>query len=100
MFNSHSNIENGNVDNSLPWTNISNEQDLKQFLKNACENISKRGSFMSILMRLRSADNPKLKEISDEYFNIIPKLFTQVPVRTPTPGKTLIKSKNGLSPKR
>lgn len=26
---------------------------------------------MSILMRLRSADNPKLKEISDEYFNII-----------------------------
>ena len=29
-----------------------------------------------------------------------PKLFTQVPVRTPTPGKTLIKSKNGLSPKR
>ena len=30
----------------------------------------------------------------------IPKLFTQVPVRTPTPGKTLIKSKNGLSPKR
>lgn len=71
LFNSHSNIENGNVDNSLPWTNISNEQDLKQFLKNACENISKRGSFMSILMRLRSADNPKLKEISDEYFNII-----------------------------
>lgn len=55
----------------MPWTNISNEQDLKQFLKNACENISKRGSFMSILMRLRSADNPKLKEISDEYFNII-----------------------------
>lgn len=71
LFNSHSNIENGNVYNSLPWTNISNEQDLKQFLKNACENISKRGSFMSILMRLRSADNPKLKEISDEYFNII-----------------------------
>lgn len=71
LFNSHSNIENGNVDNSLPWTNISNEQDLKQFLKNACENISKRCSFMSILMRLRSADNPKLKEISDEYFNII-----------------------------
>lgn len=71
LFNSHSNIENGNVDNSLPWTNISNEQDLKQFLKNACENISKRGIFMSILMRLRSADNPKLKEISDEYFNII-----------------------------
>lgn len=71
LFNSHSNIENGNVDNSLPWTNISNEQDLKQFLKNACENISKRGSLMSILMRLRSADNPKLKEISDEYFNII-----------------------------
>lgn len=26
---------------------------------------------MSILMRLRGADNPKLKEISDEYFNII-----------------------------
>lgn len=71
LFNSHSNIENGNVDNSLPWTNISNEQALKQFLKNACENISKRGFFMSILMRLRSADNPKLKEISDEYFNII-----------------------------
>lgn len=71
LFNSHSNIENGNVDNSLPWTNISNEQALKQFLKNACENISKRGFFMSILMRLRGADNPKLKEISDEYFNII-----------------------------
>lgn len=71
LFNSHSNIENGNVNNSLPWTNISNEQDLKQFLKNACENISKRGFFMSILMWLRSADNPKLKEISDEYFNII-----------------------------
>lgn len=33
LFNSHSNIENGNVYNSLPWTNISNEQDLKQFLK-------------------------------------------------------------------
>lgn len=71
LFNSHSNIENGNVNNSLPWTNISNEQDLKKFLKNACENISKRGFFMSILMGLRSADNPKLKEISDEYFNII-----------------------------
>lgn len=71
LFNSHGNIENGDVNNSLPWTNISNELDLKQFLKNACENIEKRGTFMSILMRLKSTQNQRLKTIADEYFRII-----------------------------
>lgn len=71
LFDSHKNIENGSVNNALLWTNISDKQDLKQFLKNACENIERRGLFMTVLMRLKSTDNPTLKDICRQFFNIV-----------------------------
>lgn len=71
LFNSHSHIESGSICNTYPWTNIITEQDLKQFLRNSCENIRNRGIFMTMLMRLKSTDNPQMKEICKRYFDII-----------------------------
>lgn len=71
LFDSHNNIEMGNVDNTSLWSNIADELNLKQFLSNACKNIKKRGVFMSILIRLKGSCNSNLKTLADDYFNII-----------------------------
>lgn len=71
LFDSHNNIEMGNVDNTSLWSNIADELNLKQFLRNACKNIKRRGVFMSILIRLKGSCNSKLKTLADDYFNII-----------------------------
>lgn len=71
LFNSHKNIEMGNADNTSLWSNIDDELNLKQFLRNACKNIKRRGVFMSILIRLKGSCNSNLNSLADDYFNII-----------------------------
>lgn len=71
LFDSHRNIENGSINYTQPWTNLNTESDLKQFLNNACEKIKRRGVFMTILMRLKSTDNPELIKASEELFSFI-----------------------------
>ena len=71
LFDSHKNIESGSIGDSILWTSISTQQDLKQFLHNSCQNIKKRGIFMTLLLRLKSSENFEISKISNQFFEFI-----------------------------
>lgn len=71
LFESHNNIENGDVNDTAVWTNLVTKQDVKQFLNNACKNITTRGLFMTILLRLKALKNPEIAGVCDRFFNFI-----------------------------